>query len=76
MKKIILILGGLITLTLAVLWYTDIISEPLFAVGTGIITLLSLIFIPENENKTGKTKITQNHSGKGDNVAGNKIIKK
>jgi len=76
MKRVILITGGLITLLLAILWYYDVITEPLVAVGTAIITLVSLIFVPENKNNSSQTKITQNHSGKGDNVAGNKIIKK
>lgn len=75
MKRIILIIGGLITLILAILWYKDIISEPLVAVGTGVITLLCLIFVPDNDS-SNNTNIVQNHSGKGDNVAGNKIIKK
>lgn len=76
MKKMILIVGGLLILILAILWYNDVITEPLVAVGTGIITLLSLIFIPENESKPSKTQIKQNHSGSGDNIAGNKIINK
>ena len=75
MKKIILIIGGIITLVLSILWYKDVITEPLFAVGTGIITILSLIFIPDKDNNTNKTKINQKHSGIGDNVAGNKTIK-
>jgi hypothetical protein len=76
MKKIILIVGSVITLILAILWYKNIISEPLVAVGSGILTLLTLIFVPDNDDKSIKTKITQKHYGKGDNVAGNKIIKK
>ena len=76
MKKFILIVGSIITLILAILWYGDIISEPFVAVGTGILTLLTLIFVPDNDVKPYKNKNTQKHYGKGDNVAGNKIIKK
>lgn len=75
MNKIILVGGSTLTLILAVLWYFDYISEPLAAVGTGIVTLLSYIFIPE-ENSKRKKIIKQKHSGSGDNVAGNKIIKR
>lgn len=73
MKKGILIIGSILTLLLAILWYFKIVSEPLVAVGTGALTLVSYIFVPENSDKT---IINQKHSGNGDNVAGNKIIKK
>lgn len=76
MKKIILIVGSILTLVLAILWYKNIISEPIVAIGTGILTLLTLIFFPDNDDKSNKTKIKQKHYGKGDNVAGNKIINK
>ena len=76
MKKIILIIGGILTLVLSILWYKNIINEPLSAVGTGIVTLLCLVFIPDNNDNPNKTKIIQKHSGKGDNIAGNKIVKK
>jgi len=74
MKKTILIVGSLITLILAILWYKNIITEPLVAVGTGIITLISLIFIPDNKNNGNKKKVRQKHSGEGDNIGGDKII--
>ena len=72
MKKAILIIGAVATLVLAVLWYFDKVSEPLVAVGTGILTVLGYIFVPDE--KIQKTKIKQQHSGTGDNVAGNKTV--
>lgn len=73
MKKAILIIGAIATLILAILWYFDKVSEPLVAIGTGFLTVLGYIFVPD-ENKQS-IKIKQKHSGTGDNVAGNKIIK-
>lgn len=74
MKKSILIIGSILTLGLAILWYFNIISEPLVAIGSGILTLATYIFATDDKQFT--KKINQKHSGKGDNVAGNKIIKK
>ena len=70
MKKAILIIGATVTLILAVLWYFDIVSEPLVAIGTGVLTVVGYIFAPANNAK--KTTIKQKHSGEGDNVAGDK----
>lgn len=75
MKKVILIIGSIATLILAVLWYFNKVTEPLVAIGTGILTLLGYIFVP-NETGHTKTSIKQKHSGKGDNVAGNKTTRK
>ncbi len=71
MKNAILIVGAIITLVLAILWYMDIISEPLFAIGTAVLTLITYLVIP---TKRDKSNINQRHSGKGDNVGGDKII--
>lgn len=77
MKKIVLMIGSIITLSLAVLWYIGKISEPLVTVGTGVVTLISYVILPsENNNKPEKKIIKQKHYGKGDNVGGNKILKK
>lgn len=73
MKKIILIIGTIITLILAILWYLDFISEPVVTIGSGILTLLGYFFIPEKNEKVKKT-INQKHSGPGDNIAGDKIV--
>jgi hypothetical protein len=72
MKKVILIIGAIATLVLAILWYFNKVSEPLFSVGTGVLTVLGYIFVPDE--KKHNTKIKQKHSGTGDNVAGNKTI--
>ena len=71
MKKAILIIGAIVTLTLAILWYFDIVSEPLVAIGTGVLTVVGYIFVPANN--ANKTTITQKHYGEGDNVSGDKI---
>lgn len=72
MKKAILIIGALATLILSILWYYGKVSEPLVAVGTGVLTVLGYIFVPNDKKQN--ISIKQNHSGKGDNVAGNKIV--
>lgn len=71
MKKIIGIVGSIITLILAFLWWNDIISEPFFAIGSAGVALIVLILMP-NSNTDSTGDITQKHSGTGDNVAGNK----
>lgn len=73
MKNIILIIGALITVMLIGLWYFEIITEPLAALGSAIFTLLSYLFL--GNDKTGKKvkKIKQVHNGIGDNVVGDKI---
>jgi hypothetical protein len=71
MKNVILIIGAIITLTLAILWYMNIINEPLFAIGTAVLTLISCLVIPKLKEGS---RINQRHSGIGDNVVGDKII--
>lgn len=71
MKKIILIIGSLITIILAILWYIQIISEPIVSIGTGILTLIGYIIIPNQEQKS-EPAIKQEHKGQGDNVVDNK----
>lgn len=72
MKKTILIIGAIATLILAILWYYDKVSEPLVTVGIGVLTVLGYIFLPDEQKQN--TKIKQNHSGTGDNIAGNKTV--
>ena len=72
MKNSILIIGALSTLVLAILWYFQVVSEPLVSIGTGILTVISYMLIPEE--KKNKTVIKQQHTGQGDNVLGNKTI--
>jgi hypothetical protein len=67
MKNKILIIGGIGTLILALLWHFEIITEPLFAIGAAIITLIGFTFAPNS-----KTEIELKHEGQGDNVLGNK----
>jgi hypothetical protein len=74
MKNKVLVLGSIATIILALLWYLEKITEPSFALGAGIITLIGYILAPEDSNKNAKTVNKQNHSGLGDNVLGNKTI--
>lgn len=78
MKKIILIIGGLITVVLTALWYYNIITEPAAALGAAILTFLGYFFTEDGKEKPikKKTKIKQVHNGDGDNVGGDKIVKK
>ncbi len=73
MKKIILIIGSIFTLLLTVLWYFNIVSEPLVAIGTAILTAIGYILIPD-EKQGDKTTINQKHTGQGDNVVGKKVV--
>lgn len=72
MKKAILIIGAMATLVLAILWYFGKVSEPLVAVGTGVLTVVGYIFVPDEKKQN--IKIKQKHTGTGDNVAGNKTV--
>jgi hypothetical protein len=72
MKNIILIIGGLITVVLTVLWYFEIITEPVAAIGSAILTFLSYLFVGNDKSVKKVKKIKQIHYGDGDNVGGNK----
>lgn len=76
MKNTILIIGGLITISLTILWYFEIITEPVAAIGSAILTFLGYLFTDKEKPVKNEKNITQIHKGKGDNVAGDKIIKK
>lgn len=71
MKNIILIIGSLSTLILAILWYLQIVSEPIVSVGTGVLTFIGYLLIP-SEKENNKSVIKQEHKGKGDNIIGDK----
>ena len=75
MKNFILIIGGLITILLSFLWYFNIITEPVFTIGSAILTLLGYLFIDKEKPIKKVKKIKQIHKGEGDNIAGNKTIK-
>lgn len=77
----ILIIGSVITIILIILWYLEIIGEPIAALGGAILTLIGYILSNKESAKTKKynvgkksTKVTQIHSGTGDNIGGDKII--
>lgn len=73
----VLIAGGIITVILVILWYFDVINEPMAALGSAVLTLIGFLISnnSDNGNNGNKTKInvTQKHSGTGDNVARDKI---
>ena len=75
----VLIVGGIITVILVILWYFEVISEPMAALGSAVLTLIGFMMSnnSDNGNKGNKTKInvTQKHSGTGDNVGRDKITK-
>lgn len=74
MKNIILIIGGLVTVILTVLWYFEVITEPVAAIGAAVLTFLGYLFTGTGETPKKVKKIKQKHFGSGDNVAGDKII--
>lgn len=70
----VLIAGGIITVILVILWYFDVISEPMAALGGAVLTLIGyLISNNSNNGKKAKINVSQKHSGAGDNVARDKI---
>ena len=73
MKNIILIIGGLITVILTVLWYFEVITEPVTAIGSAILTFLGYFFVGSDKSDKKVKKIKQVHHGNGDNVGGDKI---
>ena len=73
----ILIIGGVVTIALVILWYFEKISEPMAALGSAVLTLIGFIVSGNSEKKqTGDTKmkIKQEHSGEGDNIGRDKIV--
>ncbi len=67
MKKMILIIGSLLTIVLIILWYLEIISEPFAALGAAILTFFGYLFTDNNG------KIKQIHHGSGDIIGGDKV---
>lgn len=82
-KNTILIIGSLIVVFFACKWYIieqkngNPSLEPTVTLAAALLTLTGY-FIASQPNKTvepnDKQEVQQNHSGKGDNVAGNKIV--
>lgn len=76
MKNFILIIGGLITVILTFLWYYEIITEPVAAIGSAMLTFLGYLFVGSDNSGKKIKKIKQVHYGTGDNVRGDKITNK
>ncbi len=82
-NKAILLSISIIVLVLSILWWYEIVNEPIVGIGTAILTVVGYLFLNVSKEKAhegGKLKksnryITQNHKGKGDNIAGDKIIR-
>lgn len=77
----ILVIGSIITIFLIILWYYNLIGEPIAALGGAVLTLIG--FLLSNDSKSSlelkdkkSNNIVQSHYGKGDNVGGDKIISK
>lgn len=70
MKSVVTILGAIITIFFAVLWWCNIVSEPLYTIVSGVATLIGHLLTPECKSSKD---ITQTHSGVGDNVGGDKV---
>ena len=72
--KIAHVLLAVAMIVFAILWYIDLIAEPMFAIletTTGLILLL----LPRNGGSDEKSNLIQQHFGKGDNVGKNKVTK-
>jgi len=74
MKNYVLVIGGLITVALTILWYCNIITEPVTAIASALLTTLAYLFTANNDSAKKNKKIIQTHSGIGDNVGGDKIV--
>ena len=81
-----LIIGSLIVAYYAYKWYEieqkngNLSFEPTVTLAGAVLTVLSYFLTGESINKTdsksSNSTITQNHTGKGDNIAGNKTVNK
>lgn len=81
----VLIIGSVITIILIILWQFEVIGEPIAALGGAFLTLIGYLITNNNkrlfgndkvvvEEKNNEAKISQKHSGTGDNVGGDKNI--
>lgn len=70
-ENLILIVGIIVTAIFTLLWYFDIVQEPIIPICTSFLTFLGY-FVAKRKD-SNKTTIKQKHSGTGDNVAGNKV---
>lgn len=76
--NIILIIGSIITIGLTILWYFEVIGEPIVALGGAVLTFVGYIVsgktnVQSNNIKKSST-LNQTHSGSGDNFGGDKIV--
>mgnify|MGYP000630278752 CR=1 FL=1 len=73
----VLIIGSIITIILILLWYFEVIGEPIAALGGAGLTLAGYIYSNKASTKNKReitSKINQTHSGSGDNIGGDKTV--
>jgi hypothetical protein len=85
-KNSFLIIGSLIVVYYAYKWYDieqkngNLSFEPTVTLAAAVLTVLSYFLsgqsFKKGESTSNSSKVNQRHSGKGDNVAGDKIIHK
>lgn len=85
-KNSVLIIGSLIVAYYAYKWYDieqksgNLSFEPTVTLAAAVLTVLSYFLsgqsIKKEDSTSNNSKINQRHTGKGDNVAGDKIINK
>lgn len=78
--NLILIVGSIITIVLTLLWYFEVIGEPMVALGGAVLTFVGYIVSGKTNTRNNNIKkvsstLNQTHSGSGDNVGGDKIVK-
>ena len=69
----ILIFGSLLVLSTTVLWYFDIISEPVAAIAGSLFTVLGLILARNQKGASAEKKVKQKNTGSGEIVGGDKM---
>lgn len=70
MKNMILIVGGVITILLAFLWYFDKITEPMFTICSAILTFFGYLFVNSDKKKKNPetTKMKQKSGSNSTNI--------
>ena len=85
----VLVIGSIIVVIFTLLWAFQIVEEPIAALSSAVLTLVGYLLmlkqgnvkhknekpkeIQNSHKSSSSSRITQNHSGSGDNVAGDKV---
>jgi hypothetical protein len=75
MKTIVLITSGLTAIIFAILWYFDIVSEPVYTIVSAIVAFVTLLFPSEKQKKETKVNefVGRDKVVSGDIVYGGKV---